>query len=97
MIATGHTPGPWKINTAGMAINGQPFKITEVYVFAPGLQDDVAICAEVIDPASQKPSQANARLIAAAPELLEALKSAKWMLERDRIDDQKMRVPVAAA
>lgn len=34
----------------------------------------------------------DARLIAAAPELLLALDAAKWMLERDYIDDQKMAV-----
>ena len=32
------------------------------------------------------------RLHALNEELLEALKTAKWMLERDYIDDQKMRV-----
>lgn len=33
-----------------------------------------------------------ARLIASAPELLEALITAQWMLERDYIDEQKMGV-----
>jgi len=69
-----HTPGPWLINTAGSAIRGGPFKITEIYVYAPKTQDDTAICADVIDPVTQEPSEANAHLIAAAPELLYALK-----------------------
>jgi hypothetical protein len=70
---TKYTPGPWVINTAGSAKAGQPFKVTEIYVYAPDTQDDVAICADVIDPVTQAPSEANARLIAAAPCLLEAL------------------------
>ena len=68
-----YTPGPWAINTAGSAKAGQPFKVTEIYVYAPDTQDDVAICADVIDPVTQAPSEANARLIAAAPDLLEIL------------------------
>ena len=69
-----HTPGPWVVNTAGSAKAGQPFAITEIYVYAPHVQDDTAICADIIDPVTQEPSEANARLIAAAPDLLLALK-----------------------
>ena len=68
-----HTPGPWVINTAGSAKRGESFKVTEIYVFAPETQDDTAIFADVIDPVTQEPSEANARLIAAAPELLDRL------------------------
>ena len=68
------TPGPWVTNTAGSAKRGEPFKITEIYVYAPKTQDDTAICGDVIDPVTQEPSEANARLIAAAPALYEALK-----------------------
>ncbi len=70
---TRFTPGPWFINTAGSAKKGQPFRITEIYVYAPHVQDDTAICADIIDPLTQEPSEANARLIAAAPDLLAAL------------------------
>jgi hypothetical protein len=35
---------------------------------------------------------ANAHLMAAAPDLLTALKTAKWMLERDYIDQHKLEV-----
>ena len=73
------TPGPWVMNTAGSAKQGKPFTIDEVYVYAPETQDDVAICAEVIDPLTQKPSEANARLIAAAPELLAVLERVQSM------------------
>ncbi len=45
---------------------------TEYFVRRPG--DDVAIASDIIDPANDDaPSEANARLIAAAPDLLEAL------------------------
>jgi len=67
-----HTKGPWVINTAGSAKRGEPLKITEIYVYAPDTQDDTAICADVIDPVTQEPSEANAKLIAAAPDLLDA-------------------------
>ena len=74
-MSTKHTPGPWATNTAGSAKRGEPFKITEIYVYAPGTQDDTAICADVIDPITQEPSEANARLIAAAPDLLQELRN----------------------
>lgn len=73
-MSNAHTPGPWVTNTAGSAKAGQPFKITEIYVYAPDTQDDTAVCADVIDPVTQEPSEANARLISAAPDLLEAAK-----------------------
>jgi hypothetical protein len=37
-------------------------------------------------------TEENARLMAVSPKMLDALKTAKWMLERDYIDDQKMAV-----
>ena len=77
-----YTPGPWSVNTAGSAKAGEAFKIDEIYVYAPDTQDDTAICGDVIDPVTQKPSEANARLIAAAPDLLEAL-----TMVRDADDD----------
>lgn len=60
-----HTPGPWRVGDGSFVIGNHP---------APGItgSDDVhhygghLICESV--------SQANARLIAAAPDLLEALK-----------------------
>ena len=81
-----YTPGPWAINTAGSAKAGQPFKVTEIYVYAPDTQDDVAICADVIDPVTQAPSEANACLIAAAPDLLEALKNYHLPIDLDNLD-----------
>lgn len=67
-----HTPGPWEVSHGG---HGSPhgFVIDEYYVLNRTVADDVAIAADIVDPATQMPSEANARLIAAAPELLEAL------------------------
>lgn len=65
-LAEAATAGPWKTNTAGSAKRGEPYKITEIYVYAPDTQDDTAICADVIDPVTQEPSEVNAAYIAAA-------------------------------
>ena len=69
-----HTPGPWQINTAGIGAHGGKVEVTEIYVYNPDIVDDVAIAADIIDPVTCKPSEANARLIAAAPDLLAELK-----------------------
>lgn len=67
------TKGPWAVNWAGSGRNGE-FVYDEVYVYAPACGvDDVAVAADIVDPVTGKPSAENGRLIAAAPELLEAL------------------------
>ena len=75
-----HTPGPWFVNLAGSERNWQ-FVYDECYVYAPGSGvDDVAVAATIADPLTGKPSEADARLISAAPELLEALEDAdEWI------------------
>jgi hypothetical protein len=76
----GATPGPWRVNTAGIgSANG--FVLNEVKDNAPGCGvDDVAVAADIVDPLTSKPSEANARLIAAAPDLFAALNDlAGWM------------------
>jgi hypothetical protein len=50
----------------------------------PNREHHVKWCASVAHPDMQ--------LIEAAPDLLEALKTAKWMLERDYIDNAKLAV-----
>ena len=67
-----HTPGPWEVSHGG---HGSPrgFVIDEYFVLNRTVADDVAIAADIVDPATQMPSEANARLIAAAPDLLEVL------------------------
>ena len=73
-----HTPGPWRVGDGSFVIGNHP---------APGItgSDDVhhygghLICESV--------SQANARLIAAAPELLEAAKQALQVFVDQGWDD----------
>lgn len=69
---SGHTKGPWEVAHAQMRLDGR-VTVPEIFVRRPG--DDVAIASDVIDPATELPSEANARLIAAAPDLYEALKA----------------------
>lgn len=58
-MASKHTPGPWRVGDAGHAVFGPPD--SGMYPNTP-----ITIVQRVVNPA-------NARLIAAAPELLEAL------------------------
>lgn len=64
-----HTPGPWKAN---FAISGS------VYIFG-GDRNFVCVFNEWRDEANQ---EANARLIAAAPDLLEVLEKLLFMCQR---------------
>lgn len=70
MTQATHTPGPWIVSHAGSGQNGV-FVIDELYVTVDGA--DVAIAADIADPTTAQKSEANARLIAAAPTLLMAL------------------------
>ncbi len=71
-----YTKGPWEIAHGGTAKDGK-FEITEYFVRVP--DDDVSIAADIINPKTGNPSEANAQLISAAPELLEACKHAlRW-------------------
>jgi hypothetical protein len=74
---TSYTPGPWEVAHGGSYNRGEMVS-EEWFVRRP--DDDVAIAADIIDPYDSKPSEANARLIAHAPELVEALEAALgWM------------------
>lgn len=70
-----HTPGPWEVAEAKRYEGGEPIT-EELFVRAP--EDD--------DPATSsinEVAQANARLIAAAPDLLAALRLAQaWFTAR---------------
>lgn len=71
MNDTKHTPGPWFTKREGFST---------VYIEARiggGMLQEVAACGPT--EAGQEQQEANARLIAAAPELLEALQEAKHM------------------
>jgi hypothetical protein len=71
-----HTPGPWAVNWAGSGRDGK-LVYDEVYVYAPECGvEDIAVAADIADPLTGKPSEANARLISASPEMLEALRIA---------------------
>ena len=65
-MSAGHTPGPWFYKRSGFST---------VYIEARiggGMLQEVAACGPTAQGSEQQ--EANARLIAAAPELLEALR-----------------------
>ena len=68
-MTTQHTPGPWTVTNSGLSIKSSGHsihdRIADVYHSEKSAEID----------------RANARLIAAAPELLEALKGTLAMLE----------------
>lgn len=66
-----HTPAPWRVE------RGNPSPTTGEWMIAGGIP---GYLAEVRDCGSGDVS-ANARLIAAAPDLLEALKACLWRLD----------------
>jgi hypothetical protein len=72
MSKTTWTPGPWLILTA----KGYPYAIQASHVSpnTPGVIRDITRWAAISMPSS-KEGQANARLIAAAPEMAEALEA----------------------
>lgn len=74
-----HTPGPWKWD-------GNPCEYDEQNE-APWLVDDQDNYPPVLGGAIKCANTANARLIAAAPDLLEALESA-WLWMENQADGQ---------
>lgn len=69
-----HTPGPWRTKREGFST---------IYVEAPiggGWVQEIAACGPTNDGSAQQ--EANARLIAAAPELMEALQGLVAVLDR---------------
>lgn len=81
MTKTAHTPGPWQ------RVGWQPCGI-----YGPGGLDDAErICS--MD--RRQEHDANARLISAAPELLEALKQAEQQIDYGQID-AAYRIIIAA-
>ena len=72
-----HTPGPWHINPLfDYSVNSEKKHVTMVNVSVRGKECDV----------DHPEAQANARLIAAAPDLLEACKLAKQHLDAMRLE-----------
>lgn len=70
---TKHTPGPWEVGYQGLSIYG-PDRHGTTLVIARSLDTSRQHC----DP---QEAQANARLIAAAPELLECCQQAMYWLD----------------
>jgi hypothetical protein len=66
------TPGPWQQAEAGSWANG---KRTSVEYFVRRPDDDVAIASEILNPDDSTSSEANARAIAALPDLLKDLEA----------------------
>ena len=64
MTTLQHTPGPWEANHAGRKENGAAARI----------EHRGSILAYIVNANSESEYEANARLIAAAPELLAALR-----------------------
>ena len=77
-----HTPGPWRIGDAGMTVYG-PKVDGEFPRMLAGSSESMP----------REERRANARLIAAAPELLEALKDALSQIGylRGRLSDKERR------
>jgi len=87
MSAVQHTPGPWR------RVHSHPDAATRrdlAYITAPGFRAPCAI-ATIYGCAHQPEQAANANLIAAAPELLAALRKAEDILSR--VDQHSMGPP----
>jgi hypothetical protein len=90
-----HTPGPWRVGNAGFT------------VFGPKTERPAPVVVAEIPPptprVSREERKANARLIAAAPEVLAALEtSLKWLEaaqadEPEDFDSPELRSAVDAA
>lgn len=80
MSGVKHTPGPWEV--AYLDENGQSV--------VKGEHTEIATCWHHCVGSIEAQMHANARLIAAAPDLLEALIEAAETLERCRYSEQAM-------
>ncbi len=78
-----YTPGPWRVGGVEDLRHGRGRQIAA---------DDAKIC--VVYGVRDSDVKANARLIAAAPEMLEAL---KMVLQHGRIDDSENRMAMVAS
>jgi hypothetical protein len=74
----GHTPGPWSVGPTHHESEGKSwlFYSDQTHILAPNGLTDVAIVE-----AGEEEGQANARLIAAAPDLLAACECALYLGE----------------
>lgn len=96
-----HTPGPWKIDQ-----DGENFTIDADGAFGPNRWSAVALCTANnlgSRPITEEEASANARLIAAAPDLLAAIReTVRRFDENDATDaleavDTLLRAAIAKA
>lgn len=86
-----HTPGPWKLID-----RGESFELARYWIGAG--ETDWRGPSEICSVLTNKDTKANARLIAAAPEMLEALKAALGMSSPiDRYENAKLFELIEAA
>jgi hypothetical protein len=88
-METKHTPGPWRYRQPiSDRLRGQPIRSLEVLVDGPnGIYKPYVADVRSLDAAGNDNTEANARLIAAAPDLLAALESiASSGLAKDSAD-----------
>lgn len=71
-MKTKHTPGPWEIKPLRMNYKHRFYLDLMIYA-----GDQFIATRRVMEPFEQEEAEANARLIAAAPDLLAALENAK--------------------
>jgi hypothetical protein len=75
----GYTKGPWQLTTVPFEIRNTD---SAAAIYGPMSKDGGAcLIADISRSAGDEEAEANAKLIAAAPELLEALKEEKKFLE----------------
>lgn len=81
-----HTPGPWSVNVIGQHWNNKSLKHIEV-TFG---QDGECICDTVYNPS-------DAKLISAAPDLLEALQAVIRVADRQTDEFDMARAAISKA
>lgn len=94
-----HTPGPWRSWYTGRG-NSVFFHVSATVPAVPGFCGPTEKQIAQISPTDGTSEQANARLIAASPELLEALKDAVCALQcsgKDWPAETKARAAIAKA
>lgn len=86
-----HTPGPWYVGPDNRIWRRSP---SDLYQYGGGVSGDSPIAAAFDGPTSwvnKFPSEANARLIVAAPELLEALQGLMSRAMLGALSDDDLR------
>lgn len=73
-----HTPGPWVTHSNAASVQGPQERVAK-YWQAPGTYQIIADCSHAATGGTDR--EANARLIAAAPDLLACLKEALGEIE----------------